>query len=149
MSKVKIDVGVVVSLYAEKVKGFWHKVLYYCKSMFFDQYYVPIGKGKLEEIVKEWRKILENLHYVSEVFDCDDYASYFKAWATANYNVNAFAICLGEVRFLDVKGYHAWNGVLVNDNGKVKVIYFEPQLGEFFEKETTDKWEYKLWMVIV
>ncbi|RLG72675.1 MAG: hypothetical protein DRO23_10090 [Thermoprotei archaeon] len=146
-----IHVSKVVEMFLGKVEGFWSKLFFAVKSWFFDEYYVPVSEGELTDIVTKWKQtLLPKLVYTPETFDCDDFASYFKAWATKKAGKNAFAICLGEVFFKGGKGYHAWNGVLVVSakEKELKILYVEPQTAEIFEKTSVDGWTYKLKAVV-
>ena len=65
--------------------------------------------------------------YVSEFFDCDDFARVFKAHLLEIWRINGVGYVVGEVR--DAKtnqllGYHGWNCIITSDG---KVYFYEPQ----------------------
>jgi len=122
------------------------------RSWFFDITYYAISYDKLLELLEKWKNdVLANLKYKPEIFDCDDFANYFKVWMTKETGVN----CTGEALGLVYKdgrllGGHAWNIVIVHKHGVIDVLFVEPQLGEIIENQkTSDGWEYYLLAVLV
>ena len=63
--------------------------------------------------------------YVSERYDCDDFAFSFKGGMGHTYEVNGVGIVLNWGHA------HAYNAILVNDGGKCVVEYLEPQNDQF------------------
>ena len=83
------------------------------------------------ELLERWRiEKLPKLIYISERFDCDDFAACFQAFIAENSKKNACGRAMGDLCFRDVCGGHAWNFVIVEYHGDVVITCVEPQLGE-------------------
>lgn len=134
-----------------KVRSVLDAILFLVKSLFRDMYYKPIDMLVLREYLKMWiNGELVKLEYAPDVFDCDDYACYFKAWLTLKSGKNCVGEAIGEIVLpTGEKGLHEWNVVLVRNGGnRVEVMFVEPQTGELFEKETCENIKYKLKWVL-
>jgi len=151
MSSDKLHVSEVTLLVSKKVKGLWRKILFYVKSWFRDLLYEPIYIEELHKFLEKWRKeVLPELAYTSEVFDCDDFGAFFKAWLTKESGKNCVAEALGVVHVPDVGDVgHEWNIVLARfPMGEVEVVHVEPQIGQAFITHTYDGWKYSLVWVL-
>ena len=113
-------------------------------SWFFDNYYVALPVKNFGSVLIWWWKVLNQINYCPEVFDCDDYAKLFSS-LLACCQYNASGIVIGELyykgKFL---GYHAWNLILlVNPQNKFKIYEFEPQLANILlDHKSFDGFEY-------
>ena len=91
-----------------------------------DNRYWTCSKAEFEQLVKwDW---LETQKYVSDRFDCDDFAMQFKARIGFFFNLNNVGVVV------DYSSSHAYNVVLFSD---APMRIFEPQSGEWFEFGTS------------
>ena len=115
------------------------------ESWFFDNYYIAFPVWKFGDVLMWWGKVLEQVNYLPEAFDCDDYAKLFSS-LLASTQFNSAGIVIGELyykgKFL---GYHAWNLILfVNRQGVFKVYEFEPQTSNILiNHRSIDGFEYR------
>jgi len=133
-------------------------IMFATRSWIFDTEYIPVDEQVLNEALAKWKnEVLSNLVYKPEIWDCDDYASLFKAWLQKylvfekQLRINAVGIALGRVydkKTGELLGGHAWNIVLVNKPVGFDVKFVEPQVGIVFDHDT-DTWEYELMAVII
>jgi len=92
--------------------------------------------------------------YLSDVFDCDNFAFYFSSSIANIFGINTAGIASGTV--YDAKtgkklDRHAFNLILATDNGVIKPYLFEPMKGIMTEwkgqKTTLGDWKYQIeWM---
>lgn len=120
------------------------------KIYIFDgKYYIPTYNA-LNLITKTgFQKYLK---YRSEVFDCDDYAFGFKAYASEIFLINSVGIAIGNVIDQEGKtGYHAWNIAFISTKDGIKPVTIEPQTGNWsygLETKVGD-WIYKPDLIII
>jgi len=134
----------------------FRKLLYNARTWYFDMTYIPIPLEILNEALSKWKaEVLPTLKYQSEIWDCDDYASYLKGWLQRylvfekQLQVNGVGIALGVVYDENGEvGGHAWNIVLLEKPVGAEVKFIEPQTGQLFD-DSTDKWRYVLEAVII
>jgi len=124
-------------------------LLFTVRSWFFDVKYLSVSMEKLQEILNEYAKWLEEtgLEYTSDYWDCDDYSISFKSFFTSKAKANSVGIALGMV-CKDGKplGGHAWNIALL-DNGNL--VFIEPQTREIMTGNiSSDGYVYELQAVI-
>jgi len=142
-----------------KILWILRRVLFFMRSWFFDLFYYSISIDDLMEALKDWKnEVLDIIEYLPEVFDCDDFAVYFKSWlqswarAKKCKAFNGVGIAIGML-FKDYQpvGGHAWNIVLVHSGSRVYIVYVEPQLGEIIPESniSSDGYEYYLQAVII
>jgi len=90
--------------------------------------------------LEDWKKIinkdtLDRMKWLAEYHDCDNFATQFSAYVDIFFQINSAGIAIGEV--LDknnrVIGYHAWNCLIVQENDKAEVYFYEPQ-GDILKK---------------
>jgi hypothetical protein len=114
------------------------------QSWYFDNLYYALPVWRLGEVLAWWWKVLDQVNYLPEAFDCDDYAKLFSSLlACAQYN--AAGIVIGELYYRGrILGYHAWNLLLfVNRQGQFKVYEFEPQTANVLvNHKSLDGFEY-------
>jgi len=116
-------------------------------SWWMDDGYYAFPIEKFKDILELWHKWLSLIHYITDVFDCDDYAFLFKEFmALCGYN--SAGVLIGEITDLNTNqflGYHAWNVILfINQQGVYKVMEFEPQLDDFVMNHVSyDKFGYR------
>jgi len=136
----------------------FRRLMFFLRSWFFDITYYGISLGELEEALEAWkREVLDHLQYVSEVFDCDDFAVYFKSWLQKyireRYDklINGVGIALGMVyKDYQLLGGHAWNIVVIEEPGIKSIAFIEPQTAEIITgSKTEDGFEYMLQAVII
>ena len=96
-------------------------------------YYVPI---------EEWKRILENdktdeITPIRDKRDCDDFENTLKSQINTHYALNGIGTVIGTK-----EGHkHAWNIILVENNGKPTLFFLEPQtddLGEAHDETVMD-----------
>jgi len=142
-----------------KILWIFRRILFFARSWFFDLQYYSIKLEDLQEALEKWREyVLDNLEYMPEIFDCDDFALWFKTWLQSYMHeekhkpFNGVGIALGNV-FKDgeLLGGHAWNIVLVDVGGTTCIMFVEPQLGELLSStmRSSDGYEYVLQAVII
>ncbi|RLE62945.1 MAG: hypothetical protein DRJ38_08690 [Thermoprotei archaeon] len=108
----------------------WQKILCYIKSCRFDAQYVPFTLREVEDFIDWWvSEVLPNAKYLPELFDCDDFASLFRALMVKHTGKNAVFFVAGMLYYGDeFLGLHAWVAVITT-----KGVYFiEPQTGDMF-----------------
>lgn len=110
------------------------------KSYPADTVYLLLPQQKLLDI---WRSSgVGNWAWRPEIFDCDDFATVLKAevakWGAETYRVDNIAILCGIMFGSKLSGGHAYNWILDIDDPS-KVIFFEPQTGEF----SNNAWGYQ------
>ena len=88
------------------------------------------------KLLKDIQRELLQEKYITDYFDCDDYAWLFKALAN-RVKVNGIGFVVGK----SIGGWHAWNIVLMAD----RVYQIEPQTGAIFKKSK----DYKPVVVII
>jgi len=143
-------------------KGSWicwlKKMFYHIKTWYFDITYIPIPYNILNEVLNEWiNSVLPGLKFTAEIWDCDDFASYFKGWLQMKLvfdmklRLNGVGIALGTVydRRGNELGGHAWNILVVEKNGNPDTVFLEPQTGEVFEDTSSKGYKYELEAVII
>jgi len=70
------------------------------------------------------------LSYVKEYFDCDDFAFTFKCHMAEVFLINGVAVASGTTIDIMKKTHgHAWNLLLVNEDGKPVFYTYDPQRG--------------------
>ena len=124
-------------------------LLFSIRSYFFDLYYDICSLGEIHEALEKFKNELESLgiEYIPDSFDCDDYASAFKAFFSLHYRKNSVGIAIGRIYYgKQLIGYHAWNIVLLT--GGV-LAFVEPQTFEVFTSNVSpDGFTYELETVI-
>ena len=91
--------------------------------------------GKYRYIgLEDWRKIinkdtLDRMKYIAEFHDCDNFAVQFSAYVDIFFQLNSAGIAIGAVldKNANIIGYHAWNCIVVQENDKAEVYFYEPQ----------------------
>ena len=141
-----------------KILWIFRRIMFFARSWFFDIFYYSIKLEDLEDALEDWKEqILDDISYLPEVFDCDDFAQLFKIWLmewakdNLNEHINGVGLALGIVsKEGRILGGHAWNIVLVDTDEGTKIVYVEPQLGEIIEGDTSsDGFTYTLQAVII
>jgi len=119
------------------------------RSYFFDLYYDICSLDEIHNALEKFKSELESLgiEYIPDSFDCDDYASAFKAFFSLHYKKNSVGLALGRIYYgKQLLGAHAWNIVLLT--GGV-LAFVEPQTFEvFFTNVSPDGFTYELEAVI-
>jgi hypothetical protein len=70
--------------------------------------------------------------YITDTFDCDKFAFYFKSRMAIDFGINAIGV------ILDYSAGHAYNLLIVKDSS-VKWYLYEPQNDSIFTYDTRDK----------
>jgi hypothetical protein len=70
--------------------------------------------------------------YISDVFDCDKFAIYFKSRIAIDYHINAIGVVL------DYDSEHAYNILIIKDKDQVYWRIYEPQTDQIFTYEYRD-----------
>ena len=124
-------------------------ILFGVRSWFFDLVYYPISEEQLKQLLRDFRRYLEehNLHYENDLFDCEDFAIAFKHFAAVYYKTNAVGLALGILKTTkvydleseeeyeeQVLGGHGWNIVLLTSG---ELVYVEPQTCEYFRSNVS------------
>jgi len=142
-----------------KLLWIFRRIMFLARSWFFDLQYYSIKLEELQEALEKWKEyVLDNIQYLPEIFDCDDFAMYFKTWLQSyvmqemDKPFNGVGVAIGYV-FKDGKllGGHAWNIVLVDVSSTTCILFVEPQLGELLSPtmRSSDGYEYVLQAVII
>jgi len=137
-------------------------------SWFMDSIYEFCDLELLQKVTAEWDKFLrdEKLQYLTESFDCEDFAFMFKAFATNifrkhreyHFGGSPFGIAIGRLyKDGEFLSYHAWNFILYYiEIGKGQVIpmiiEFDPQpvdIHLIFNHQSFDGFYYEcLWVLL-
>jgi hypothetical protein len=75
--------------------------------------------------------------YITDTFDCDKFALYFKSRMAIDFGINAVGV------ILDYSAEHAYNLLIVKDSS-VKWYLYEPQNDNIFTYDTIDKNMYRM-----
>jgi len=91
------------------------------------------------------KDFIDRLKWIAESFDCDNFASLFCSLLTVIWGYNGVGVGLGAVLDKETKevlGYHAYNCVLVEENGNNVLYLYEPQSDSLVlaQKETDMEW---------
>jgi len=142
-----------------KLLWIFRRLMFLARSWFFDLQYYSIKLEELQEALEKWKEyVLDNIQYLPEIFDCDDFAMYFKTWLQSyvmhelDKPFNGVGVVLGAVlKDGQLLGGHAWNLVLVDVSGTTCILFVEPQLGELLSPtlRSSDGYEYVLQAVII
>jgi len=127
------------------------KILCFFKSQIYDVEYYLLTKEELEEFNKFWiEEYLNKILYISDRFDCDDFAMLYKALAVMMTGKNAIFFMVGKL-YDDEGNYlglHAWVVAITTEGLK----FVEPQTGDIFDAgckvRSSDGFIYEpLWVV--
>jgi len=142
-----------------KILWIFRRVIFLMRSWFFDIQYYTIDVDDLLDALSKWKEeILNNISYLPEIFDCDDFAMYFKTWLQGYIQqekdtpFNGVGVAIGQVfRDGELLGGHAWNFVVVQNGDNIYILFIEPQLGEIIPSNniSSDGYEYVLQAVII
>jgi len=88
-----------------------------------------------------WRKIIkadlvDRIFYQEEKFDCDNFALVFSSFMSLLYGLNSAGIATGIMRDAKTKeiiGGHAYNILVADVDGEVKLFVYEPQNDDLVE----------------
>ena len=91
------------------------------RHLFDNEYYYTLHE--------DWGRVFYNVlmgmpRYITEAYDCDDFAFSLKARVSERYKLNTVGIVIGGHPW----GYHAWNCFL-SEHG---IFFIEPQTGDVF-----------------
>jgi hypothetical protein len=75
--------------------------------------------------------------YITDTFDCDKFALYFKSRMAIDFGINAIGV------ILDYSATHAYNLLIVKDSS-VKWYLYEPQNDNIFAYDNRDKNMYRM-----
>ena len=94
-----------------------------------DRHYFPMPLTEIEKIVAQ--NSINEMEYIKESRDCDDFALIFAADVSKKYNPHpAIGIVTGICNTVG----HSWNSVLsIDGNGEYQIYYIEPQLNKIIE----------------
>jgi hypothetical protein len=76
--------------------------------------------------------------YITDTFDCDKFATYFKSRMAIDFRINAIGI------ILDYSAGHAYNLIIVKDAQGVRWYLYEPQNDKMFTYDQRDKQFYTM-----
>ena len=93
-------------------------------KLFDDSEYYTISHAGWMTIINE--DAVDMRRYFTEIFDCDDFARYFKCMCIANYRLNA----VGFVR--DYSARHAYNVIIDKD---LNAWIYEPQTDDIWRAD--------------
>ena len=69
--------------------------------------------------------------YVKDRYDCDDFVSDFNSNLSSSYLLNNVGTVIGKSTNIETdEPGHAWNIILVKENGKDNLYFFSPQTDE-------------------
>ena len=115
---------------------------------FEDNIWLPLDGKFAITTLEDMRKIIEwdwtdVKRYISEVFDCEDFAMYFKSRVALAFGINSVAYVL------DYSSAHSYNLLVIKENAELKVYVYEPQTDEIFEINERDRRFYALEFYVV
>ena len=92
------------------------------------KYWIPLDGYFYTTTLEDIKKIIQwdwtnTKRYISEVFDCDDFAGYFKFRVSLNFGINAVAY------ILDYSSGHSYNIIFPIDS---EPLILEPQTDQIF-----------------
>jgi hypothetical protein len=76
--------------------------------------------------------------YITDVFDCDKFAMYFKSRMAIDFHINAIGV------ILDYSAGHAYNLIIVKDSQGVRWYLYEPQNDKLFTYDQRDRQLYAM-----
>ena len=146
--KTAFNVKVVRTISSSQIRTFF-KGLGYDKLQFADRLYSIIDWKTMKDIIKySW---VNRKKYVSEKFDCDDYALAFKGHVSEIYNINSVALAK-HIKVTTSSGKEIWHRacvVLAVEDNILKAFLLETQNDKFIEITDSKllmlgKWRYSL-----
>jgi len=119
-----------------------------------DGKYYAVTWDKWEQIIDY--DLIDTQQYLWDVFDCDNFAYAYASRAGLIYEINTCAVAYGAIYDLNGQliGYHAFNLIVVYENGVLKLYLYEPmtdksKVWEKGKKNILDTWEYRPTWVIM
>jgi len=108
--------------------------------------WLPLDGAYYTTTLSEFKRIIEwdrtnRKPYTLDRFDCDKYATYFRASVAWFFGINAVGIVL------DYSSQHAYNIIMPHDVDKP--LLYEPQTDEIFTAEQRDRRFYRLEQYLV
>ena len=94
-----------------------------------DSNYYTVDFDTFKKIV-EW-DFTDTRKYLTDTFDCDKFAMYFKSRLALDFGINAIGVVL------DYSASHAYNLVILKDS-QTKWYLYEPQTDDIFTYNTRD-----------
>jgi len=84
------------------------------------------GTTKVYDINTETHSFVASTYLVH---NCDNFAVQFSAYVDIFFQLNSAGIAIGAVldKNANIIGYHAWNCIVVQENDKAEVYFYEPQ----------------------
>jgi len=101
-----------------------------------DDKYFSVDRSTFEKIIQwDWT---DTRKYLSDTFDCDKFAMYFKSRMAIDFGINAVGV------IFDYSAGHAYNIVIIKDQQGVEWLLYEPQNDNIFKYEDRDTKMYKM-----
>ncbi len=108
-----------------------------------DGTYYTTDRDTFKKVVEwDWS---DTRKYIVDTFDCDKFAMYFKARIAIDFGINAIGV------ILDYSAGHAYNLVILYENGRYNYYLYEPQNDNIFTIDMRDRDLYKMefWYLIM
>jgi hypothetical protein len=100
-----------------------------------DEEYYTTDMDSLKRIIDwDWT---DTRKYITDMFDCDKFAFYFKSRMAIDFGINAVGV------ILDYSAGHAYNLLIIKDSS-IKWYLYEPQDDNVFTYDTRDKNMYRM-----
>lgn len=99
-----------------------------------DQKYYVETWGKWGQIIDF--DLIDQQQYMSDYMDCDNFAFAYASRAGMIYGINSCAVAYGSVHNPITKqllGYHAFNLIVIHENGVLKLKLYEPMTDDSIE----------------
>jgi len=110
------------------------------RGIYFDRKYNVLTK------VEDLKKVIEidwtnYRHYVTELYDCDDFARVFKSHCMEIWYLNGIGYVIGRVFDMNgnLLGYHAFNLIPIKIGNEIKFMVYEPQTDTYTELSPENK----------
>lgn len=122
-------------------------------SLSDEKYYYTDVETIKAIIEQEW---ISEKQYMSDYFDCDNYAFNFSSYMSYVFDLNTAGVCYGPIYNKDTRaliGYHAFNLIAVSENKQLSLYLYEPMKEKYVRwnkngDNIIDNWNYKINWVI-
>lgn len=124
------------SQHVSKIKNRLEKEFNNPKIFTFDSYYHLITFEKIKKILN--KTDLDKITYITEKFDCENFALLLKSYIAYKYQISNIAIVI------NYDGKHAFNLIITPESIKI----YEPQTNSFIP-EQTDFWKVDKQIILI
>jgi len=111
---------------AQEIRNFLNQYNFPSISLSDEKYYIIDWNDWLNIIETDW---IGEHQYMSDKFDCDNFAINFSSYASYVFDINSAGTCYGQVFDKNTNNFlagHAFNLIIALKDGKLTPILYEP-----------------------